>query len=154
MSTTPTPRKASANRGIGLIKRARTKADEAIKDLKRLDRLLTRLGCVNAHIHFKSRKVNGVSQKTNQMYTLGPQDTKTKKRQYTYIGVDDAKQREAAESISRYHIREKLRERIAELKSSMRKADLQLHKTLDTYRDLANQAVASVREYKQHVGET
>ncbi|MEM6483893.1 MAG: hypothetical protein AAF662_02745 [Pseudomonadota bacterium] len=153
MSNTPSPSNPSANRGIGLIKRARTKAADAIRDLKRLDRVLTKLGCVNAHIHYKGRKIDGQTVPTNQMYLLGAQDKVTKKRPYTYIGVDEDKQREAAESISRYKIRETLRARISELKSTMRKADLQLHKSLATYRELAQQAVASVREYKKHAGE-
>lgn len=136
---------------LTLIKKARERAMTAIRELKRLDRRLTSLGCLNAHIHHKTRTDdNGATVRTNMMYLLAPQDRKTKRRHYTYIGVKETKQKSASERIARFKLRERLRKRIAMLKSALRRADEQLSATLKTYKDLADKARRSVRDFSRN----
>ena len=52
---------------------------DAIKNLKAIDKQLTRQGCTLTHLHIKKG--------TKKMYTLDPVDAQGK-RKYTYIGVN------------------------------------------------------------------
>lgn len=131
-----------------LIRKARRQALQAIRELKHIDRRLTELGCLNAHIHFKRRlNRHGESVITNMMYLLEPQDRITRKRRYTYIGVDRGRQDDALERMERFKTRQRLRARIAGLKHTFRRADNELTATLATYRALARQARDCAREF-------
>ena len=133
---------------VPLVQKAREQALNSIRELKRIDRRLTKLGCLNAHVHFKRRNTaDGEGAPSNMMYLLEPQDRVTKKRAYTYVGIDEKKQKRASERIARHKLRERLRAKIAMLKSALRKADAQLTATLKTYRALAAKARASVTSF-------
>ena len=113
-----------------------------------MDRQLTRLGCLDAHVHFK-RRLNGQGELivTSMMYLLEPQDPVSRKRRYTYIGVNRARQDDALARIERFELRERLRARIVRLKQSFRCAEHELTTALAMYRELTVQARDCAREF-------
>lgn len=134
-----------------LIRNARRQAWEAIRELKRIDRRLTVLGCLDAHVHFKRRlNRHGDLIATNMMYLLEPQNRATGKRSYTYIGVDQARQDDALARIERFRVRQRLRARIAQLKQTFRTAERELATSLAIYRALVVQARDCAREFAAH----
>ena len=138
-----------------LIRKAREQALEAIRVLKHIDRQLTQLGCLDAHIHFK-RRLNGQGELviTNMMYLLEPQDPVTRKRGYIYVGVNSVRQGDALARIERFKIRERLRARIVQLKQTFRCAENELTTALAIYRELAVPARDCAREFALHARET
>lgn len=138
-----------------LIQKARREALKAIRELKHIDRQLTHLGCLDAHIHFK-RRLNGQGELivTNMMYLLEPQDSVSGKRGYTYIGVNRARQDDALARIERFKDRERLRSRIVQLKQTFRQAENELTAVLAMYRALIVQARDCAREFAPLAQET
>lgn len=133
---------------IALIRKAKRQAWQAIRDLKQIDRRLTALGCLEAHVHFKRRlNRHGETVVTNMMYLLEPQDRTTGRRPYTYIGIDQARQDEVLAQIERFEIRERLRGRITQLKRTYRTAERELATALAIYRALFVQARDCAREF-------
>ena len=138
-----------------LINKARRQALKAIRDLKHIDRQLTHLGCLDAHVHFK-RRINGEGELivTNMMYLLEPQDPVSGKRCYTYVGVNRARQDDALARIERFKVRERLRARIVQLKQTFRHAETELTTALAMYRALAVQARDCAHEFAPLAQET
>lgn len=137
-----------------IVRKARQRVLAAIRELKHIDRRLTQLGCLNAHVHFK----RGLNQQretitTNRMYLLEPQHRVTRKRGYTYIGVNPDRQSDALARIRRFKVREQLRARIVQLKRALRQADRELSTALTSYRTLCEQARAYAREFAPQVFE-
>lgn len=131
-----------------MIRNARRQAWRAIRDLKHIDRRLTTLGCLKAHVHFKRRQnLGGGTVVTNMMYLLEPQDRDTGRRRYTYVGVDRGRQDEALSKIERFRIRSRLRARIVQLKQTCRTAERELETALVIYGALRAQAQDCAREF-------
>lgn len=138
-----------------LIRKARLQALAAICDLKHIDRQLTHLGCLEAHIHFKRRfNSQGELVVTKMMYLLEPQDPVTRKRGYIYVGIDPVRQDDALARIERFKVRERLRARIVRLKRTFRCAEYELTTALAIYRELAVQARDCAREFAPFTRET
>lgn len=94
-----------------------------ISEWKKEASKLTKKGCMLAYPHFAT--ANG--KKTNKMYYLGPQDTVTKKRPYTYVGVDKIKQQNVLMQIARYKRRESLLSLIENTEIVCDRIDRELH---------------------------
>ena len=76
-----------------------------IYELGLQEAMVTKMGCILAHAHFKTG--------TNKMYLLSPSENGSRK--FTYVGVDQKKQEEARAAIDRYAHREDLRRQIRSL---------------------------------------
>ena len=88
----------------------------AITVLKRKEKTLTKLGCVNGSIQFKyDPPKDGVSNISNRMVLRHAVDAKTGKRQVDYIGIDPTAQAKARAQIERFAIRQSLQDEIAQL---------------------------------------
>ena len=89
----------------------------ALKSCKTQEKKLTKAGVQIGRIHFKSDR-------RNSMYILEP--GKGGKRKYIHVGTDLDYQAEKRAEVNRWAQRERLREDIARLESSLEEVDCQM----------------------------
>lgn len=103
----------------------------AIQACERREQALQKLGCLKAHIHFKTG--------TNVMFMNKPVDPVTGKRPYVHVGVDPRKQAEARALVYREQVRERLAALREALAQSLQGMDEELQWLANRYRRLADE---------------
>lgn len=119
----------------------------AIKALQAEEKKLTKLGCVNASIQFKTNKPKAGETATisNRMVLRYPVNG-TGKRKVEYIGVDPKAQAEARARIDRYEQRRQIRFALEDLESQYSELTREVSLLQDSLLSTVREATSVVRE--------
>jgi len=120
----------------------------AIKTLQAEEKKLTKLGCVNASIQFKTNKpkVKGETATISNRMVLRHPVNGTDKRKVEYIGVDPVAQAEARARIDRYEQRRQIRFALDDLENQYSELTRDVSLLQDTLLSTVREATSVVRE--------